>query len=124
MKTCKPTQPFLRQLILCIGIWIFVVGVMCAPFHRSTVSAIPENLWTRDINFSWKSPITSQEILPFERTEHGFVWHFLVIDRGQGHSHWSARVEPRALIGYAFIASIGAFILFPLIRRYALNRKP
>jgi hypothetical protein len=121
MKPYDSGESSSRCLLLAIGIWLAVVAFMCAPFHRSSVTAMPENLWTRAQNYSWQSPILSQDVLSFQRTEHGLIWHFLVIDRGQGHSHWSARVEPRALIAYAFIASIVASSFF-FVRRYALNR--
>jgi hypothetical protein len=110
------TERFLsRRLLLAIGIWFAVLIIMCAPFHGSSVSAMPENLWTRARSYSWHSPVLSQEVLPFQRTEHGFIWHFLVVDRGQGHSHWSARIEPRSFLAYAFIATIISLLFVFLI---------
>ena len=121
MKSYESRQSFSRRLLLAIGVWFAVVAVMCAPFRHSVVSAIPENLWTREQDFSWHSPISSLAVLPFQRTEHVLGWHFLVVDRGQGHTHWSARVEPRALFAYAFIASLVSG-LFYFARRHAIHR--
>ena len=122
MKSYDSGPWFNRRLLLAIGIWCVVVAVMCAPFSLSVVSAMPENLWTRARQFSWHSPVLSQEVLPFQRTQHGFLWHFLVVDRGRGHSHWSVRVEPRALLAYALIASLVSCIFY-FAPRDAISRQ-
>lgn len=110
-------DPRLRRLRCAIGIWFVVFAAMCIPFRRSTVSAMPGNLWTRGGDWSWGSAVSSQEVLPFRRTGHGLILPFLVVDRGQGHSDWSAKVEPRALAAYAVIACMAAGLSFIVLAR-------
>jgi hypothetical protein len=121
MKTHDAAKSWSRRLRIAVCIWLVVVTLFCIPFHRSFVAAMPENLWTRAEAYSWHSSISSRDALPFQRTEYGLIWHFLVIDRGQGHPHWSARLEPRALLAYGFIGVIVAFLFFCRLRYVAIR---
>lgn len=108
MNKSESGSPSSRRFLFLIfaGVWLSVFALICAPCRRTTVTAMPENLWTRAQYFSWSSPILSNDILPFQRTEYGFALHALVIDRGLGHSHWSARIEPAVVFAYALVASL------------------
>lgn len=79
-----------------------LISAFLLPTKTSRISALPENL--RTSKGYWKHPSGKNEIQSWVRTEYGFVWPWLVVDRGTSEAAWYARIDPKYLALYSALA--------------------
>ncbi len=85
------------------------------------MSAIPENLWTSDGQFS--KPSHAEAVLEWRRIEYGMLWTWLVHDSCTTEAAWYFRIEPRILtlyVAFALLACVGSS---RLLTRYGRLRR-
>lgn len=104
----------MRKVIAFLLLWLAAFISLCVPVRKEAIRAIPENLATYTPG-GWHGKVTSHEVLPFERSRHGLLGSCLIIDRGVGHDHWSAAIDPVMLLVYATGAVVPALLILHLL---------